>query len=314
VTYTPSVIGTGTHNITASYGGDTTHATSNNNSSPFALTVTKRSTSTSINCSPSSVIVNAPTTCTATVTDTDAGTASAPSGTVTWGIVSGDGAFAPASCTLSSVNGSSSSCSSTYTPMSAAATTLSASYGGDGTHAASSDTTYALNVLTFSMSNQVGTHTVTAQSGQSTPNVPIFTVASPPGMQPGDQTTGVVTITNSGTASAALVTLAESHITHSGPAGSGDLSSYLNLTIVDCGRVDSGHTPSCSPGTQVYNDAFDAVNGPLTLYGSSGVQWVAGEAHEYQFTLSFVSHGDATDNQYQGTTASAEFDWTATSQ
>jgi hypothetical protein len=313
VTNTPSAIGSGTHNITASYGGDATHATSNNTNSPFALTVTKRSTSTSINCSPSSVIVNAPTTCTATVTDTDAGMASAPSGTVTWGIVSGDGAFAPATCTLSAVNGSSSSCFVDYTPLSAASTTLSASYGGDTTHAVSSDTTYALNVLTFSMSNQVGTHTVTAQSGQSTPNVPIFTLASPPGMQPGDQTTGVVTITNSGTAAAAL-TLGESNVTHAGPANSGDLSGYLQLTIVDCGRVDSGHTPNCSPGTQLYTGAFKAVGGPNTLLGSSGVQWVAGEAHEYQFTLSFVSHGDATDNQYQGTTASAEFDWTATSQ
>jgi hypothetical protein len=170
----------------------------------------------------------------------------------------------------------------------------------------------------FSASNEVGNHVVSAQPGATATNVPIFTVSSPPGMQPGDQVTGAITITNSSTVPAAF-TLAEANVSHQPPAGPVDLSGYLQLTIVDCGRVDGTNTANCSTGSPIYSGAFNAVGGSSHAYVAlppkpAGSFWAAGEAHEYQFTLSFVSHGDATDNQYQGTAASADFVWTATSQ
>src|SRR2546428_7812834 len=57
-TYTPSVIGTGTHNITAVYTPtDPIHATSNNNTSAFALTVRTPTTTTGGSCTPGSIDV-----------------------------------------------------------------------------------------------------------------------------------------------------------------------------------------------------------------------------------------------------------------
>src|SRR5207248_11178667 len=76
VTYTPNLVGTGTHTITAAFGGDTTHKTS---SGTFALGAGARSTTTDINCSPNPLAVHTPTTCTATVADNESsGTKTAP--------------------------------------------------------------------------------------------------------------------------------------------------------------------------------------------------------------------------------------------
>src|SRR5207249_39709 len=98
VTYTPSAVGTGTHTVTGSYGGDATHNTS---SGTFALTVTNRSTSTAVRCTPASPARRSSdlgTTCTATVSDASPGTASTPTGSVAFSS-SGSGTFTPTSCT-----------------------------------------------------------------------------------------------------------------------------------------------------------------------------------------------------------------------
>jgi large repetitive protein len=129
VTYRPAAIGTGTHTITGSYGGDAKHSGS---SGTDAVTVVKRSTSTSVSCTPSTVPVDDTTTCTATVTDTSGGTKSTPSGTVSW---SSDeaGGFSAASCTLDADG----TCSVTYTPRAVGTHTITAGYGGDAEHTGS---------------------------------------------------------------------------------------------------------------------------------------------------------------------------------
>jgi hypothetical protein len=88
-----------------------------------------------------------PSTCTAAVTDTGAGTASTPTGTV--GFASdGSGAFNPDTnqCTLTQTSPGVASCLVTYTPHTSATPsptrtdTITATYGGDSTHADSSGT------------------------------------------------------------------------------------------------------------------------------------------------------------------------------
>src|SRR5947199_10694662 len=53
VNYTPTAVGTGTHKITGSYGGDAKHATSTGS---FDEAVGRRATATSVSCAPPSEI------------------------------------------------------------------------------------------------------------------------------------------------------------------------------------------------------------------------------------------------------------------
>src|SRR5207249_258015 len=79
VNYTPTAVGTGTHKITGSYGGDAKHATSTGS---FDEAVGRRATATSVSCAPPSVAVDSSTACTATVTNGSG--ANIPTGTVSW--------------------------------------------------------------------------------------------------------------------------------------------------------------------------------------------------------------------------------------
>ena len=135
VTITPT--SEGSLSVSASYAGDTTHGSSSGNTS---VQVNKRATSTTISCSPGQVTVNGSSTCTATVTDIDVGTASTPTGGVSFGSNS-TGTFAPAtSCSLvASATTGISSCQVTYTPITSGHHLLSATYAGDPSHSGSSN-------------------------------------------------------------------------------------------------------------------------------------------------------------------------------
>src|SRR5206468_264860 len=132
VSYTPTALGTGTHKITGSYGGDRKHATS---SGSFNEAVATRTSGTSVDCVPPSVPVDGSTTCTATVSDTAGTGASTPTGTVSW-TSDGAGTFSAASCTLDATG----KCSVSYTPTALGTGThkITGSYGGDPKHATSS--------------------------------------------------------------------------------------------------------------------------------------------------------------------------------
>src|SRR5206468_25717 len=131
VSYTPTAVGTGTHKITGSYGGDPKHATS---SGSFNEAVATRTSGTSVDCVPPSVPVDGSTTCTATVSDTAGTGASTPTGTVSW-TSDGAGTFSAASCTLDA----SGKCTVNYTPTAVGTGThkITGSYGGDAKHATS---------------------------------------------------------------------------------------------------------------------------------------------------------------------------------
>ena len=144
VSYTPGQVGSGSQTITASYGGDDVRAFS---SASTTLTVTipasARSTSTSMSCFPDTVPAGQPTTCTATVTDSATGTAITPTEYVDFS--SSGGSFpSSGSCDLSPIPTlvGQAWCSLSYTPERVGSgSQITASYGGDSTHAPSSGST-----------------------------------------------------------------------------------------------------------------------------------------------------------------------------
>jgi DNA-binding beta-propeller fold protein YncE len=97
----------------------------------------EHSTSTRVRCSPDSVAPGQPTTCTATVTDTAASGETTPSGTVRF-TGSRPGSFSNESCTLRATAPGVAGCDVVYTPLLAGSNRITASYGGDSTHGASS--------------------------------------------------------------------------------------------------------------------------------------------------------------------------------
>ncbi len=118
--------------ITASYGGDGSHAAS---SGQATFTVTLPATATALTCRPVLAVLDK---CTATVSDTSPGTATTPTGTVTF-TSTGHGVFSATKCTLSG-RGASASCAVYYGPA-LRGQTITASYGGDAAHQGSTGST-----------------------------------------------------------------------------------------------------------------------------------------------------------------------------
>src|SRR5437667_4347297 len=166
VTYTPSAVGT--HTITASYSGDTTHATS---SGTFDVTVIKHGTTTDVSCTPATAPVGSATSCTATVTDPAPVSASAPTGTVRFtscgGTLSSSRCPPRRSSDLLSGSGNTATCSVTYTPSAVATHTITASYSGDTTHAMSSGTT-VVTALTHATTTGVNCMPASVPVGSAT--------------------------------------------------------------------------------------------------------------------------------------------------
>jgi hypothetical protein len=128
------------------------------NTSEFSacMTVPVDPTSTTVACVPASTVVARQTTCTATVSDTTAGNASAPGGSVNFSS-SGSGSFSDSgACTLSA-----GSCQVSYTPAVVGSGTheITASYGGDAAHGASSGSTnVAVTALAPIVANATESH------------------------------------------------------------------------------------------------------------------------------------------------------------
>jgi hypothetical protein len=130
---------------------------------------------------------------------------------------------------------------------------------------------------------------------------PILTAS---GMKPGDTARGSVVITANGNV---YVSLFEDSVTHTGPAGSGNLAHRLALTITD----QTG-------GTQLYTGPLDSMPSTIPVCGSGPPpnqtcpRWANDEAHTFLFVLTFPNAGNNGDNSFQSTGASAEFVWGAT--
>jgi hypothetical protein len=130
-TYEPAQVGSGTHKVTATYGGDGNYTPSEGSEN---VAVTPRATQTSLDCAPAERTAGTATTCTATVIDSDSGRKGRPRGTVSFA-TDGDGAFGATACTLPASGDN--ACQVTYTPSAAGTHRVTAAYAGDEAHVAS---------------------------------------------------------------------------------------------------------------------------------------------------------------------------------
>jgi hypothetical protein len=133
VTYTPANLGTIT--ITGTYSSDTLHSGS---SSTSVLTSTTRTSSTIVLPSSVSSPVGKPITFKGKVADSTLGNRIAPTGTESWSDNGAGGTFSSSTCTLAIVTTGVSACTVTYIPATMGPITITATYSGDTTHAASS--------------------------------------------------------------------------------------------------------------------------------------------------------------------------------
>src|SRR5256886_1475310 len=115
VTYTPTVVGTGTHSITGTFVPTSNHAASNG---AFALTVSPPAaapTTTAVNCVPASVTVNSGSGCTPTVSVFFESPA-APPGPLSFPTRRSADLSPGTSCSLLAGAAGTASCAVTYTP------------------------------------------------------------------------------------------------------------------------------------------------------------------------------------------------------
>jgi len=229
VSFTGTTAGSGS--VTAVYGGDSTHNTSTSPAATVTVTVTsKDSTSTSVGDVSCNIALGA-SSCTASVTATVADTttpSSAPTGTVTFTLTLGTtgGSLDSNTCSLSTVAGVT-SCSVTFTGMTAGSGSVTASYGGDATDNGS---TSAPATVTVTVAGKDDTSTSVA--------------CSPSSIGPGATSTCMVTVTDTATAS-------------NTPTGSVDLISS-NTSV---GTVEA----SCTLTAGSCSATFTAVSGGTAI-------------------------------------------------
>ena len=121
------------------------------------------------------------------------------------------------------------------------------------------------------------------------------------GLKPGDTTTGVIDIGNTG-GLASTFTLKKLNVTNS-DAGN-PLANKLTVLVDDCGVPESGVL--CTTPTQVYSGTIAAMSDQAV--GT----FAASASKRFKFTVTFPNGTPAQDNPYQGDNASVEYQWEAT--
>ncbi len=134
VTFSPQTFGSKSATISITPNNGTGATASVSGTTPAA-----RTTQASVSCSPLSVAIGVASTCTATVMDNNSGQKTTPTGDAAWSIVPAGGSFDSSTCTLTTVNSNSASCSVHFTPTSpSGARTVTATYAAHGDHSGSS--------------------------------------------------------------------------------------------------------------------------------------------------------------------------------
>ena len=299
--YTPTAVGTGAHVITANYGGDAAHGTSNGQTTVTVTSVPLDPTTTHVSCSPASVLDNSATTCTAQVNDTST-VFTTPTGSVSFAS-DGTGSFTGSPCTLSGV-GRLSSCQASYTPSVAGTGShkITASYAGDSTHNPSQGfdtvTVQDFNIGASSPAVDVGgsalsTITVSAVGGFAG-TVTLSDTSLPSGLSCGafspasvsgsgsamlscmSSITGIYSVTITGTSSSlshpATATFSFGNFTVTSSIATADVGHPANLTITVSGQGGFARTVTLSdtplPGglsCGAFNPASISGTGSATL-------------------------------------------------
>jgi MBG domain/MBG domain (YGX type) len=288
---------TGTISVSASYAGDSSHATSSGSGS---ITVNKRATSTTVVCN-SPIALNGTSDCIATVNDTSPGTATTPTGTVSFTASGGGVSPTSASCTLSG-SGSSASCTVTFTGGSTGTISVSASYGGDGTHstssgagsidvkrASSTSVSCASPVIIGQASSCTVTVTDSSSGGKTTPTGTFNVTASGAGVSPasascvlsggGASATCAVSFTGSGAGTISVFAPYPGDANHAASSGTD------SVTV----NAQAPTSLAVSPASGTYGGTAD-LTATLTS-GGSGVN-----AKAISFSLNGNSVGNATTN------------------
>src|SRR6185437_15816564 len=205
-------------------------------------------TTTVLDCEPNPVPIGGTTSCTAVVTDTVAG-GTAPTGTVAFTSDTSGGTFSSSSCPLApdSTTGQA-DCVVSYTPAqggSGSTQTVTAAYGGDGSHAASSgQAALILTVRTTSTAvtcsprtvavGQATSCTATVTDPEQSPTAPTGTVTFTSDTSDGTFSSGSCTLAAGSTSGQASCAVSYTP----GQVGSGT----QNITVAYGG--DSSHTAS----------------------------------------------------------------------
>ena len=183
VTYTASSNIQGSISITARYGGDAIHSTNSGTLSLISSALAP--TTITISPNPASYVSGDTLTFTATVTDTS-NSQNTPTGIVSWSDGNTGGVFGTSSCTLAS-----GTCTTSYTPAtnSPEDVTITATYGGDGTHQTNAGTSAltinAIHATTLSVTPNPAsvspggsvTFTATVTDSSSSPIAPTSSVS-----------------------------------------------------------------------------------------------------------------------------------------
>ena len=134
IDYTPVLADPATHKVFATYQGDASHRISQG-SDEIDVTLEDpelNETQTAVKCDPASLEAGKATSCLATVTDVSPNP-SQPNGEVSFDS-NRDGAFNPASCTLTAAGANAGTCKVDFTPSAVGTHKVFATYGGEATH------------------------------------------------------------------------------------------------------------------------------------------------------------------------------------
>ena len=125
------------------------------------------------------------------------------------------------------------------------------------------------------------------------PATALFTAS---GLKPGDVSTGMVDMQNTGSLAGDFA------LRTTNASGYSALLGQLDLVVADCGAWTTS-APSCSSGTTtVYSGKVDALTNEALGSYAGGVK------HRYKFAVTLPS---STDDTFQGRSAQVDFSWSA---
>jgi len=284
----------GTYYWYATYGGDSNNNAVTSQCEPLSVTSSSDPTSTAVTPNPASVTIGTSATFTATATD-EGISPTTPTGTVTWSDGGAGGTFGAATCTLTTVSSSSSSCPVSYKPApSAGPVTITAGYSGDLSHGTSSGTsalTVDMRSTTTALSpspttvtaGSVTTFTATVKdSDGGTATVPTGTVSWSDGGAGGTFSSGgICTLTSSATCK----------LTYTAPSVAGP------LTITASYSGDATHSVSSG------KSSFTVLRVTTTAISPSKPSEIIGDLSPITLTSTVSDKSGGTASAPTGTTS-----------
>jgi hypothetical protein len=273
VDYTPTALGTGTHTISVTYGGDlSTVSSSSSGVRNFAVAVAQGLTTTALASSSSSAVVGQPVTYTASISVTSPGIG-APTGTFAFT----DNGTTITGCGAKTIGGGSATCSATY--LSPATHPILATYSGD-TNFATSSHPLTQSIVAAATTTALGSSSSSALVGQPVTYTASISVTAPGSGSP----TGTLAFTDNGTTisgcGAISISAGTCSATYLVPGTHPILATYSG---------DTNYLSSSHPLTETIVTAATT-----TALGSSATSSVVGESITLTAIVSVTAPGGGT--------------------